>query len=134
MTSSLAEKIWDDVSEKVGEDLRAVTRYKAKEFETVMRDDVRERYTTNEDQAVVDHTIINQLSLSDIENAFKTGPLEGFVRVFGDAWVLSWPDKLPGKSGVLISIQRGGSTASADDIEWCFQYLKSEIAPLIDSD
>lgn len=130
MGTSLLERIWNDVFDRVGEDLRVVTRYTGRDFETKMRDDVRAQYTTDEDQVVVDDTIIQQLSLSDTDNAFKTGQLNGLVRVFDEAWVLSWPDYLSGKSGVIISIQRNGTNATMDDIDWCIEYLEREIADM----
>lgn len=132
MTSSLVEQIWEDVYARVGGDLRAVARYGPQDFETRKRDDVREQYTPEEDRVVIDDTIIKQLNLADTESAFKTGRLHGLVRTFDDAWILSWPDHLPGKSGVIVSIQRDGSTASMDDVDWCVRYLEDEIAPLLD--
>ncbi|PGF14643.1 hypothetical protein CP556_20640 [Natrinema sp. CBA1119] len=132
MTGSLVAGIWDDLFEQVGDDLRVVTRYKPTEFDTKMRDDVRAKYTCEEDRIVVDDTIVKQLGLDDTEEAFKTGDLHALVRVFDDAWILSWTDDLPKKSGLMISIQRDGATASMDDLEWCIQYLDTEIALLVD--
>lgn len=131
MSNSLVERIWTDVSDRVGDDLRVVTRYKGPEFETRMRDDVRSQYTPDEDQTIVDDTIIQQLSLERAENSFKAGSLNGLVRLFDEAWVLSWPDSLQTKSGVIVSIQRH-STASLDDLDWCAQYLNDEIKPISD--
>lgn len=121
-------RIWDDVTERVGDDLRVVTRYGPQEFETRMRDDVRAAYTDAEDRTVVDDTIINQLGLRGTEAAFRTGRLHGVVRVFDDAWILSWTDALPKKSGVIVSIQRNAG-ATMDDVDWCVRYLDDEIAP-----
>ena len=132
MTESLVTRIWDDVTERVGDDLRVVTRYGPQEFETRMRDDVRAEYTDDENQRVVDDTIITQLGLRDTKAAFNRRRLHGVVRVFDDAWVLSWTDDIPKKSGVLVSIQRDGTTATMDDVDWCVRYLDDEIAPLLE--
>jgi len=132
MAESLVAAIWEAVSERVGEDLRVVTRYDGSEFETRMRDDVREQYTPSEDQEIVDATVVSQLAHREIERAHKSGTLRGVVRIFDEAWVLSWPDRIPGKSGVIVSIQRAGATATLDDAEWCLRYLDEEIAPRIE--
>jgi hypothetical protein len=132
MAESLVTRIWDDVTERVGDDLRVVTRYGPQEFETRMRDDVRAAYTDDEDREIVDDTIVKQLGLDDTETAFRTGRLHGVVRVFDDAWVLSWTDDLPKKSGVIVSIQRDGAAATMDDLDWCVRYLDDEIAPLVE--
>lgn len=130
-TGSLVDEIWDAVSDRVGEDLRVVTRYDGSEFATRMREDVRETYSSTEDQQIVDTTVVSQLAHQEIERAHKSGDLHGVVRIFDEAWVLSWPDSIPGKSGVIVSIQRDGATASFDDVEWCLGYLDEEIGPRI---
>lgn len=132
MTGGVVTKIWEDVSERVGDDLRVVTWYDAGTFETRMRDDIRAMYTADEDRAIVDDTIIKQLGFRDTKNAFKSGELDGVVRIFDEAWVLSWIHDRSTKSGVIVSIQRNGETASMDDLEWCVRYLDAEIAPRID--
>lgn len=131
MTDSLVERIWADLFQELGEDLRVVTRYESTEFETKMRDDVRARYTREEDRAVVDDTIIKQLGFDETEEAFKTGQLHALVRVFNNAWIVSWADDLASKSGIIVSIQRG-STTSMNDVEGCIQYLETEIAQQIE--
>lgn len=131
MDDELVTKVWDAVSDRVDDNLRVVTWYDAEAFETRMRPDIREQYTADEDRVVVDDTIVTQLSLPETENAFKTGRLQALVRVFDDAWVVSWTDSLPKKSGFLISVQRHGEV-TMDDIEWCLQYLDDEVAPLLE--
>lgn len=133
MSHSLVESLWEAMVDRVGEDLRVVTRYDATDFTTKMREDVRERYDREDDRQVVDDTIVKQLSLDDTESAFDTGRLQGFVRIFEDAYVLSWTaDALPKKSGVIVSIDRDGDVATLDDLEWCVQHLESEIPSRID--
>lgn len=131
MAKSLVENVWDDVYERMGEDLRAVTRYDATDFDTRMRDDVRARYTSDEDQRIVDDTIINQLSLRHTEDAFKVGDLDATIRVFEEAWIVTWPDSLPKKSGFIISVEREGESTGLQDIDWILRYLDDEIAPQI---
>ena len=132
MEDELVDRLWEAVAERVGDDLRGVVRYAPTEFEVRLRDDVRDRYGSEDRVAVVDDTIVNQLSLANAESAYKAGRVEGFVRVFEEAWVLAWPDGSPGKSGVLVSIERTGSTASMDDVEWCLRYLDREIRPRLE--
>lgn len=132
MVDSLVTKVWEDVSDRVGDDLRVVTRYESTDFETRMRDDVREQYTAAEDRVVVDDTILTQLVVDDTGQSFETGELHGIVRIFDDAWVLAWSDRRARKSGFIVSIQRDGATASMDDVDWCVRYLEDEVAPLLD--
>ena len=131
MCDSLVETIWGDVSENIGDDLRAVTRYDGLNYEMKLRDDVRTEYTQDEDRTIVDEAILRQLNLDETEGAFKAGELESVIRVFEDAWILQWPDQLKTKSGILISIQRNGERASVVDVEWCIEYLNEQITPMI---
>lgn len=128
---SIVERVWADLRERVGEDLRVVTRYESLEFETRMRTDVRERYTEREDRAIVDDTIVRQLGLSDTQRRFHAGELEANVHVFERAWVLAWPDHLPGKSGLIVSVQRDGDAATVADVERTLEYLDEEVEPLV---
>lgn len=132
MASDLTRRVWDEMYGRVGEDLRVVTRYEAGDFETVMRDDVRRQYTEGEDQRIVDEAIVDQLSLRREEGAFKTGGLRAIVRAFDDAWVMSWPDPLDGKSGIIVSIQRDGDVATMDDVEYCIRFLDDRITPVLE--
>ena len=129
MNDTLVDEMWEDVSARVGDDLRVVMRYEATEFEARMRDDVCEMYSAEEDQTAVDDTIVTQLRLAETERAFKAGSLRAVVRVFDDAWGMSRPDSLAAKSGVFVSIQRDGGCASMADVEWCVEYLDGEVAP-----
>lgn len=128
-TDSVVSTVWTAVSDRVGDDLRVVTHYEATDFETRMRPDVRERYTEAEDRSVVDDTIITQLAAGDAETPFETGAFYALIRVYEEAWIVSWTAELPAKSGVIVSIQRDGETATLADVEWCLEYLESEVAP-----
>jgi hypothetical protein len=131
MTGTLAQTIWDALHERLGSDLRAVVRYDATGYSSRNRADIDELYDDDEGQRIVDQSIITQLSQQDLSEHLKTGDLDAVVRVFGDAWILTWPDPLEGKSGVYVSIERGGDTASMADVEWCLQYLDEEIGPQV---
>ena len=109
-----------------------VTRYDSREFETRMRDDVRERYTEEENRAIVDDVIVRQLGLLDAERRFDAGRLEANVTVFEHAWVIARPDGLPSKSGFIVSIQRDGDVATVADVEWCLGHLGTEVEPSLD--
>ncbi|WP_435125626.1 hypothetical protein [Halobaculum sp. D14] len=124
MSGSLVDRIWDDVSARVGDDLRAVTRYDVDGYETRKRGDVEPQYSDREKREMIDDTIVTQLNLADTETAFKAGELHALVRVFDEAWVVSWTDRLPKKSGVMVSIQRG-SDATMADVEWVVDYLET---------
>jgi hypothetical protein len=128
---SIVDRVWTDLHERLGEDLRVVTRYESREFETRMREDVRERYTDDEDRAIVDDIIVRQLGLSDTERRFEAGELEANVHVFEWAWVIAWPDHLPSKSGVIVSIQRDGDVATVEDVEAAIRYLNDEVEPML---
>lgn len=117
------DRLWDAVEERVEEDLRVVTIFRGNEFETRMRADIRAKYTPAEDRDVVDDTVLTQLNLDRTEGAYKTGDLHAIVRVFDEAWILSWAEEFPTKSGVIVSIQRDGSIADMTDVEWCVDYL-----------
>jgi hypothetical protein len=108
------------------------------DFETKMRDDLRTQYSSIDDSSIVDDTILSQLVVADTEDSFKTGELQGILRIFDDAWILAWSDVHSNKSGIIIiiiiiiiSIQRDSEQTSMADIEWCIEYLDEEVAPLI---
>lgn len=132
MTEPLVETIWDAVSERVGDELRGVTRYNGLDFEMKLRADVRASYSNAEDRELVDEAVLSQLNLGGTEDAFKTGDLQSVIHIFEEAWVLQWPDNLTTKSGILISIQRDGTAASMADIEWCIDYLSEDVSPQIE--
>lgn len=129
MPDSLVDEVWDDLVERLDDDLRVVTTYDVLNHETRMREDVRERYTPEEDREVVDDTILKHLSASGSERAFKTGELHGLVRIFDDAWVLSWAAESDEKVGVIVSVDRDGDVATLDDLDWCVEYLNEAVAP-----
>jgi hypothetical protein len=128
---TVVHDIWESMHDRVGEDLRVVTRYEGSDFQTLMREDVREQYDLDEDWEIVDQTILRQLSLDDVEAAFDAGKLQAQVWVFARAWVLTWPDRLPGKSGVIVSIERGGD-ATVEDVDAALEFLESKVARRLD--
>jgi len=128
MDGNLVDIVWDDLHERVGDDLRTVVQYDARSSAVKFRPDVREQYELDERQQILDDAIVQQLSFSDQESVFKTGELKSFVRVFDEAWVLTWRDPSNVKAGFLISIQRDGD-ATMEDVEYCIQYLNDEIEP-----
>ncbi|EMA36803.1 hypothetical protein [Halobiforma nitratireducens] len=127
MTGIQPRVVWDDVADRIGEDLRAVVRYEATDFESILREDVRSEYSGTELRSIVDRTIVTQLSAARDEETFRAGDLEGIVRAFDDAWFLAVPDPIDPKAGVLISVDRHGESASDGDIEWCLSYLEEAV-------
>ncbi|RQH01281.1 hypothetical protein [Natrarchaeobius oligotrophus] len=128
---SQARTIWDTIYERVGEDLRAVIRYEPTNSESVMRDDVRSQYEPDGTRAIVDQTIVSQLNDRRQESAFDVGRLNAVVRVFEDAWIVSCPETVARKSGVLVSIDRNGDAASVTDLEWCIRYLEGGFGSVV---
>ncbi|MEY7851999.1 hypothetical protein AB7C87_22670 [Natrarchaeobius sp. A-rgal3] len=126
-----ARTVWDAVYDRIGDDLRAVIRYQPRDWESVMRDDVRERYAQRDTQAIVDQTIVGQLSYGRQESAFESGSLNALVQVFEDAWIVSCPDSTGRKSGVLISIERDGEAATMADVQWCIDLLEQGVDRLV---
>jgi hypothetical protein len=129
MERDLVDVVWDALHERVGDDLRTVVRYDASSSAVKFRPDVRERYDLDERQQILDDAIVQQLSFSDQGSVFKTGDLKSFVRVFDEAWVLTWREPSNVKAGFLVSIQRDGEIATMEDVEYCIQYLDEEIEP-----
>ena len=123
MTSQSVEILWDRLYEVFGDDLRGVIRYDSKKFDLVLRDDIDDRYTDLEDRRVVDDSIVTQIGAQQSQDTFKAGPLEGFVKIFEEAWVLTVPDSIPGKSGYIISIQRQGAETTIDEFERCLEIV-----------
>jgi hypothetical protein len=110
---STVDRVWTDVRDRVGEDLR-------------------DQYTRREDRAIVDDTVVRQLGLFDTERRFEAGELEANVHVFEEAWIIAWPDDLPSKSGLIVSTERDGDVATVGDVEWCLDYLNGEVDPSLD--
>lgn len=129
MDDVLVDDVWDEMYQRVGEDLRAVTQYRGTTLETRMRDDVRAQYTAEEDSELITETIVNQMGEQRVDAQFKTGGLNGLIRVFDTAWVVTCANPANWKAGVLVSIQRGGSQASIEDTGACIRFLNQEIIP-----
>lgn len=129
MQESLVDRVWDEMQKRVEEDLRAVVHYTPQSSAANLRSDVEDEYSATERLRVLDATIVRQLGLSDEVEDFNAGELDAFVRVFNTAWILSWRDPENVKSGFLVSLERDGSTATMDDLEYCIQFLEAEIQP-----
>jgi hypothetical protein len=128
MSDRLVDVMWEDVSERVGNDLRGIIRYQALDYEARVRDDVKRLYSEADERNVVDDTIITQLRYPSVESSYRAGTLLAQMRVFEVAWILSWADESSTKSGVIVSIQRNGECATFEDVEWCIQYLDETVA------
>lgn len=130
VTEIAAHGVWEALHERFGDDLRAVTRYEGTDFETKMREDVRARYTDRQDQRIVDETIVSQLGMGSSVAAFEAGDLQSLVRVFDEAWVLTWPDAWDQKSGFIVSVQRDGEGGALGDADACLDILRDGFASL----
>ncbi|MFB6201896.1 MAG: hypothetical protein ABEI98_07780 [Halorhabdus sp.] len=119
----LAERVWRDLDDRFGDDLRAVVRYRNLEYAAEMRPDVPEDYEDVPDAAIVDDTIVDQLRARDTETMVQAGDLDAIVKVFDDAWFLAWPDGLPAKSGFIVSLARSGG--GARDLEAAIDRLEA---------
>lgn len=119
------DRAWEDLSERFGESLRAVTRFGPEGFETRMRADVRANYTDYEDQRVVDEVILDQLLSKRIEEEFKCGRLTGTVHIMDEAWLAVQTTPESRKSGYLVTLDRD-SAVSMGDLEDCFDYLRTQ--------
>jgi hypothetical protein len=128
MDRDLVDTVWDDLYDRLGDDLRTVVRYEASTSESKFRPDVREQYERAEREQIRNDTIVQQLGLAEQGSVFKTGELESLVRVFEDAWVLTWRDPSNVKAGFLVSIQRDRD-ATMNDVDETIRYLDREIQP-----
>jgi hypothetical protein len=128
MSRELVDELWAALSDVVGPDLRVVTWHRGREFETHMRDDVREQYSTLDDQAIVDDIVGWQLRLPGSEDRHDSGALEAIVRVFDESWTITWPHSYADRTGIIVSVERGGD-ASMADVEACIDYLSDEVPP-----
>jgi hypothetical protein len=117
------DDVWEGLSEAIGDHLRAVTRFRATEFETRMRDDVRRNYTEREDQRVVDQVVLDQLLSKELEQEFKCGDLTGTVHIFQEAWILVQAHPEFRKRGYIVSIDRTDDLSMAD-LEACFELVR----------
>jgi hypothetical protein len=128
VTRALVEELWEALSTLAGPDLRVVTWYRGRTFETKMRDDVREQYSALDDQAVIDDIVGWQLRFPGSEDRHNSGELEAQVRVFAEAWVVIWPHSYADRSGIVVSIERSDdvSMAVVDD---CIDYLSAHLRP-----
>lgn len=131
MPTTVVDAVWDEMYDRVGVDLRTVTGYDNIEFETRMREDVRAQYTDTDDVQIIDDTIVDQFSERRLEEKYNMGELHATVRYFDECWLVSWFYPGERKSGILVSIQRDGSEASFEDVEYCLEYLEAEIEPAI---
>jgi hypothetical protein len=127
MGDEIVDAVWADLHDRVGDDLRTVVHYDPASSAVKFRPDVEDKYGADERQRIRDDTIVQQLNFSDQESVFEVGDLTSLVRVFDEAYVLTWRDPSNAKAGFLVSIQRDGDTATMDDVEYCIQYLDDEV-------
>lgn len=128
MPADLVDRVWEGLYEQMSGDLRGVVRYTSRGFEARLRDDIRERVTSEELREAVDDTIVDQLSLADTESVFRAGELQANLRVFEDAWVVAWPDGLDTHSGFIVSIERDGEDSAAA-VDRTIRWLDTEVDP-----
>ena len=115
----------ESVSDRVGDDVRAVVRYDAGDVESWLRQDVHQQYSERERKAVVDRTIVSQLGYQRLEDVFDTGALSAIIQRFDDSWIITYPDPCNQKAGLLLSIDRNGTTTMTD-VEWCLEFLDEQ--------
>ncbi|ARS89100.1 hypothetical protein [Natrarchaeobaculum aegyptiacum] len=127
MSGGTPEAIWNVLTDRIGDDLRAVIRYGPTESESKLRPDVRRRYSTDALRDLVDRTIVAQLGHRRAQQTVAAGDLTAVVRVFEDAWIVSCPDPADRKCGVLLSIDRDGDQTTMADLEWCLGYVEQEV-------
>lgn len=84
MSIDVIDRIWEELTGRVGTDLRGVTKYDSRGYEPRMREDVLEQHMTEEDGALVDQTVVDQFSEPVLSSRFETGELGAVVRVFED--------------------------------------------------
>lgn len=128
VSRELVEELWTALSTLVGPELRVVTWYEGRAFETKMRDDVRQQYSTLDDQAVIDDIVGWQLRFPGSIDRHNSGELDASVRVFEDAWVVIWPLSYADRSGIVVSVERGGAV-SMDIVDDCIDYLTTNLRP-----
>ena len=126
MNRELVEGLWRALSALVGPELRVVTWYEGRSFETRMRDDVRQQYSALDDQAVVDDIVGWQLRFPGSVDRHNSGELDALVRVFEDAWVVIWPLSYTDRSGIVVSIERGDGV-SMTVVDDCIDYLSTHL-------
>ena len=126
MTSPAVAELWEIVHDELGENLRGVCRFEGIDAEFILRDDIQAQYSETESRSVVDNAIVNQLSTPNIVRALKAGELDATVHVLEEAWVLVYPDVLPGKSGVLVSADRSASDDGMEQAGACLELLSAE--------
>ncbi len=126
--------MWEDLSRRVASDLRGVVRYRALNYEARRRDDVEGLHSGADERNAVADAIITQLRYPSVENSYKAGKLLAQMRVFEEAWILARADDSAAKSGVIVSIQRNGETATCEDVVWCIRYLEETVAGRLSSE
>ncbi|MFB6165822.1 MAG: hypothetical protein ABEJ31_11745 [Haloarculaceae archaeon] len=128
---SLCSDVWEALHDDYDDHVRSVTCYHPADFETRYREDLGEMYTTGELQSIVDDVIVQQLGYERTDTELKTGDLHAIVQVYDDSWLVLWPDQLDGKSGFMISLQRGESGIDPTVLDDVVRYLNEDVAPRI---
>lgn len=126
MASEDAGPVWDALSDRFGDALRAVVRYDGFDYDAVTRSDVRERYDDDDALKLVNDVVVNQLILADSADFFRAGRYRAFVRMFDDAWVITRPDDPATKSGFVVSVERGEGESTVD-VEQCIQQVEAVV-------
>lgn len=127
MSDSLAQQIWEELSARLGSDLRAVARYHHDSRDVILRDDLEKEYSNTEIQDLLNELIIDQLRVRDTSQKPHLDCYRGRISVFDAAWIIQYPDSLDTKSGTVVSIQRSDACGSFEDVEVCLSYLEDAV-------
>jgi hypothetical protein len=123
MSSAIAEELASYLDQQAGDSLRAVGHYSADDYEVVhLRDDLRQQYTDDEIEGIVEGLRWESFGKSTQEGQFHLGPLNCSIKAFEEAVVMHFP--YDDKRGTLVSLDSGAARDLLQFIDECLTRIE----------
>lgn len=126
MDQALADSVWDTLHELAGRQLRIVTVFDGVENVSTMRDDIREHYSDDIANKLVDQNIVDLFSEERLRETVGYGSMDALVRYYPDVMVVSWSHSPKSRKGVMLSMDRSDEADSALRLQDVLNHLSSD--------
>jgi hypothetical protein len=123
MSRAIAQELASYLDHRAGEALRAVGHYSEDEYEVVhLRDDLRQQYTDEEIQAIVEDLRWESFTKSSQEGQFHLGGLKCSIQAFEEGVVMHFP--YDDQHGTLVSLDPGAARDLMQFIDDCLTRIE----------
>jgi hypothetical protein len=122
MSRAVARELAEYLEQRAGDSLRAVGHYSTDDYEIVhLRDDVREQYSDDEIEDIVEDLRWESFAKSTQERQYRFGSLNCSIQAFEEGVVMHFP--YDDNRGTLISLAPGAARQLIGFIDDCLSQI-----------